>query len=98
MLDKDMRQTGRHAGGAHDARHLGSDLDRSTAASLQVRAPRASKKDLYEAAVKAAGTTLDAKGGATTPRKKAAAKPAAEAPAAEAPVEDAAPADDAAQA
>ena len=68
------------------------------AASLQVRAPRASKKDLYEAAVKAAGTTLDAKGGATTPRKKAAAKPAAEAPAAEAPVEDAAPADDAAQA
>ena len=66
--------------------------------TLRVAKPKVSKKDLYEAAVKAAGTTLDAKGGATTPRKKAAAKPTAEAPAAEAPVEDAAPADDAAQA
>ncbi len=51
-------------------------------AVLQVKAPKPSKKDLYEAAVKAAGTSLDTKGTATTPRKKAA---KAEAPADEAP-------------
>ncbi|HRW17699.1 MAG TPA: 30S ribosomal protein S16 [Dermatophilaceae bacterium] len=51
--------------------------------TLQVAPPKKSKKDLYEAAVAAAGTSLDLKGGATTPRKKAAAKPeaAVEAPA-----------------
>lgn len=51
---------------------------------LQVKVPKPSKKDLYEAAVQAAGTSLDTKGTATTPRKKAAKveAPADEAPAA----------------
>ena len=69
--------------------------------TLKVKAAKASKKELYEAAVAAAGKSADA-GPATTPRKAAkkaeeapAAAPAAEAPAAaEAPGADAAPAAD----
>ncbi|MFZ1287502.1 MAG: 30S ribosomal protein S16, partial [Candidatus Phosphoribacter sp.] len=60
--------------------------------SLQVAAPKTSKKELYEAAMAAAGKSLELKGSATTPRKKAAPKPeAVEAPVAEAPVAEAAP-------
>jgi small subunit ribosomal protein S16 len=62
------------------ARFKGDDAPVST---LRVKAPKVSKKDLYEAAVKAAGTTLDAKGGATTARKRAAKPVADEAPATE---------------
>ena len=63
-----------------------------TEGTLRVKAPKTSKKDLYEAALAAAGKTVDDGTGATTPRKRAAKKPepaveasAAEAPAAEAP-------------
>ena len=63
--------------------------------TLKVKAATASKKELYEAAVAAAGKSADA-GPATTPRKAAkkaeeapAAAPAAEAPAAEAPAAEA---------
>ena len=54
-----------------------------TEGTLRVKAPKTSKKDLYEAALAAAGKTSDDGTGATTPRKRAAkkAEPAAEAPA-----------------
>ncbi|HET7799023.1 MAG TPA: 30S ribosomal protein S16 [Humibacillus xanthopallidus] len=58
-----------------------------TEGTLKVKAPRTSKKDLYEAAVAAAGKTTEDASGATTARKRPAKKaeetPAAEAPAAE---------------
>ena len=47
-----------------------------TEGTLQVKAPKTSKKDLYEAALAAAGKTSDDGTGATTPRKKRAAKKA----------------------
>jgi small subunit ribosomal protein S16 len=64
-----------------------------TEGTLKVKAPKTSKKDLYEAALAAAGkATSDDASGATTARKRAAKKaeeapeaPAAEAPSAEAP-------------
>ena len=72
-----------------------------TEGTLRVKAPKTSKKDLYEAALAAAGKTGDDGTGATTPKKRAAKKadpaveaPAAEAPAAEAPAAEA-PADEA---
>ena len=56
--------------------------------TLKVKEPRPSKKDLYEAAIAAAGKAEDVKDTATTPRKKAEKKAeepkADEAPAAEA--------------
>ncbi|MBM6400438.1 30S ribosomal protein S16 [Phycicoccus sonneratiae] len=62
--------------------------------TLKVAEPKKSKKELYEAAVAAAGKTAEDGSAATTPRKKAAAKKAepevAEAPAEEAPAADAA--------
>ncbi len=60
-----------------------------TEGTLRVKAPKTSKKDLYEAALAAAGKTGDDGTGATTPKKRAAkkAEPAAEAPAAEAAAE-----------
>ena len=62
-----------------------------TEGTLKVKAPKTSKKDLYEAALAAAGKTTDDATGATTPRKRAAkkAEPAVEAPAAEAPTAEA---------
>ena len=55
--------------------------------TLKVKAPKTSKKDLYEAALAAAGKTTDDTSGATTAKKRTAKKaeetPAAEAPAAE---------------
>ena len=58
-----------------------------TEGTLKVKAPKTSKKDLYEAALAAAGKTADDASGATTPKKRTAKKaeetPAAEAPAAE---------------
>ena len=67
--------------------------------TLKVKAPKTSKKELYEAAIAAAGKSDAGTDGATTPKKRAAKKaeePAAEAPAAEAveAVEAAAPAAD----
>jgi len=46
-----------------------------TEGTLRVKAPRTSKKELYEAAVAASGASLDTKDGATTPRKQAAKAP-----------------------
>ena len=43
-----------------------------TEGTLRVKAPRTSKKELYEAAMAATGSTLEAKDGATTPKKRAA--------------------------
>ena len=61
-----------------------------TEGTLKVKAAKPSKKELYEAAIAAAGKTEDAKDTATTARRKPAAKKAeAEAPA-EAPAADAA--------
>jgi len=60
--------------------------------TLKVAEPKKSKKELYEAAIAAAGKSTDDESGATTPKKRAAKK--AEEPKAE----QAAPAADAAQA
>ncbi|HEX6917266.1 MAG TPA: 30S ribosomal protein S16 [Phycicoccus sp.] len=64
-----------------------------TEGTLRVAEPKKSKRELYEAALAAAGTTTDDASGATTPRKRAAKKAetpeAAEAPVTEAPVESA---------
>ncbi len=63
--------------------------------TLKVKAPKTSKKELYEAAIAAAGKSDAGTDGATTPKKRAAKK--AEEPAAEAPaeaVEETAPAAD----
>ena len=64
-----------------------------TEGTLRVKAPKTSKKELYEAALAAAGKTEAGTDGATTPKKRAAKKadeaPAAEAPAAEAPAAEA---------
>ncbi len=57
-----------------------------TEGTLRVAEPKKSKRELYEAALAAAGATSDDASGATTPRKRTAKKAAAEeAPAAEAP-------------
>jgi small subunit ribosomal protein S16 len=61
-----------------------------TEGPLRVKAPKTSKKELYEAALAAAGKTEASTDGATTPKKRAA-KKADEAPAAEAPAAEAAP-------
>jgi len=62
--------------------------------TLKVKEPKTPKKDLYEAALKAAGTSSEDSSTATTPKKRAA-KKADEAPAAEAPAESAPEAADA---
>jgi small subunit ribosomal protein S16 len=56
-----------------------------TEGTLKVREPKPSKKELYEAAIAAAGKAVDAKDTATTARRKAAAKKAEAETAAEAP-------------
>jgi small subunit ribosomal protein S16 len=70
--------------------------------TLQVAEPKKSKKELYEAAIAAAGKSGDDETGATTPRKRAAKKAEAPAPeATEAPAEgtvDVAAAEDAVEA
>ena len=60
-----------------------------TEGTLRVKAPKTSKKDLYEAALAAAGKTSDDGTGATTARKRTAkkAEPVAEEPAADAAAE-----------
>jgi small subunit ribosomal protein S16 len=64
--------------------------------TLKVKEPKPSKKDLYEAAVAAAGKGEDVKDTATTPRKKAEKK--AEEPKAEEPKAEEAPAAEATEA
>ena len=64
-----------------------------TEGTLRVAEPKKSKRELYEAALAAAGSTTDDASGATTPRKRAAKKAetaeATEASATEAPAESA---------
>ncbi|WP_345203469.1 30S ribosomal protein S16 [Fodinibacter luteus] len=69
-----------------------------TEGTLKVKAPKPSKRELYEAALAAAGKSTDDTSGATTAKRRAPKKadeaaaveaPAAEAPAAEAPAADA---------
>ena len=66
--------------------------DKDAKATLKVKEPKKSKKELYEAAIAAAGKSTEGTDGATTARKRAAKKveePAAEAPAVEAPAAEA---------
>ncbi len=67
-----------------------------TEGTLKVAETRKSKRELYEAAVAAAGSTSDDSTGATTPRKRAAKK--AEEPVAEAATVEEAPAADSTEA
>jgi len=62
--------------------------------TLRVKAPKQSKRDLYDAAIAAAGGTVEAKDGSTTPRKRApkTETPKTETPKTETPKADAAPA------
>ena len=62
--------------------------------TLRVKAPKQSKRDLYDAAIAAAGGTVEAKDGSTTPRKRAARveTPKVQTPKVETPKVDAAPA------
>ncbi len=55
--------------------------------TLRLKAPKQSKRDLYDAAIAAAGGTVEAKDGSTTPRKRAvkAETPKAETPKTETP-------------
>ena len=72
-----------------------------TEGTLRVKEPKTSKKELYEAALAAAGKTADDGATGPTPRKRAAKKaaeaPAADAPAAEAPAAEAPAAEAAAE-
>ena len=72
-----------------------------TEGTLRVKEPKTSKKELYEAALAAAGKTADDGATGSTPRKRAAKKaaeaPAADAPAAEAPAAEAPAAEAAAE-
>ncbi len=49
-------------------KHQGTE---GTEGTLRVKAPKTSKKELYEAAMAAAGSSLETKDGATTPKKRA---------------------------
>ena len=79
--------------GAQPTEAVAALLKKYEEGTVRVKEPKPSKKDLYEAAVAAAGKSADDASGATTPRKKAAPKKeeaVAEAPAeatAEAPAE-----------
>ncbi|MBD3781730.1 MAG: 30S ribosomal protein S16 [Micrococcales bacterium] len=91
LIEIDMERADYWVGqGAQPTEAVAALLKHYKDGTLKVAEAKPSKKDLYEAAVAAAGKA-DADGGAaTTPRKKAAAKkteaPAAETPAEEAPV------------
>ena len=79
--------------GAQPTEAVAALLKKYEEGTVRVKEPKPSKKDLYEAAVAAAGKSADDASGATTPRKKAA--PKKEEAVAEAPAEasTAAPAD-----
>ena len=70
--------------GAQPTEAVAALLKKYEEGTVRVKEPKPSKKDLYEAAVAAAGKSADDASGATTPREKAAPKKAeavAEAPA-----------------
>ena len=71
--------------GAQPTEAVAALLKKYEEGTVRVKEPKPSKKDLYEAAVAAAGKSADDASGATTPRKKAA--PKKEEAGAEAPAE-----------
>ena len=71
--------------GAQPTEAVAALLKKYEEGTVRVKEPKPSKKDLYEAAVAAAGKSADDASGATTPRKKAA--PKKEEAVAEAPAE-----------
>ena len=71
--------------GAQPTESVAALLKKYEEGTVRVKEPKPSKKDLYEAAVAAAGKSADDASGATTPRKKAA--PKKEEAVAEAPAE-----------
>ena len=71
--------------GAQPTEAVAALLKKYEEGTVRVKEPKPSKKDLYEAAVAAAGKSADDASGATTPRKKAA--PKQEEAVAEAPAE-----------
>ena len=60
--------------GAQPTEAVAALLKKYEEGTVRVKEPKPSKKDLYEAAVAAAGKSADDASGATTPRKKAAPK------------------------
>lgn len=71
--------------GAQPTEAVAALLKKYEEGTVRVKEPKPSKKDLYEAALAAAGKSADDASGATTPRKKAA--PKKEEAVAEAPAE-----------
>ena len=88
LIDIDMDRASYWLGqGAQPTEAVAALLKKYEDGTLRVAEPKPSKKDLYEAAVAAAGKSSDDASGATTPKKRAA-KKAEEAPAQEAPAEE----------
>ncbi|NHA66968.1 30S ribosomal protein S16 [Phycicoccus flavus] len=79
--------------GAQPTEAVAALLKHYTDGTLKVAEPKKSKKDVYEAALAAAGSTSSDSSGATTPRKRAAKSAEAEAPAETTPAETAPAAD-----
>ncbi len=93
LIDIDMERANYWlARGAQPTDAVAVLLKKSAEGTVLVKAAKPSKRELYEAALAAAGKSVDAAdtSGATTPRKRAAAKKdeATEAPATEAPAAD----------
>jgi small subunit ribosomal protein S16 len=91
LIDIDMDRASYWLGqGAQPTEAVAALLKHYEDGTLKVAEPKTSKKDLYEAAVAAAGKTSDDASGATTPKKRAAKK--AEEPKADEPQTEEAPA------
>ena len=90
LIDIDVERADYWIGqGAQPTEAVAALLKKYAEGTVQTKAPKASKKDLYEAAVAAAGKSGDDASGATTAKKRAAKKveePKAEEPKAEEPV------------
>jgi small subunit ribosomal protein S16 len=77
LIDIDMDRASYWLGqGAQPTEAVAALLKKYEDGTLKVAEPKPPKKDLYEAAVAAAGSTSDDATGATTPRKRAAKKAA----------------------
>ncbi len=96
LIDIDMDRASYWLGqGAQPTEAVAALLKHYEDGTLKVAEPKTPKKDLYEAALAAAGATSDDSTGATTPRKRTAKKaeaPKAEEPKAEEPKAEEAPA------
>ncbi|MBM6404758.1 30S ribosomal protein S16 [Phycicoccus sp. CSK15P-2] len=94
LIEIDMERADYWVGqGAQPTEAVAALLKHYKDGTLKVAEPKQSKKDLYEAAVAAAGRADTDGGAATTPRKKTAKKAAEETPAEQAPAADEAPAE-----